>query len=88
VFFDEAKKYVPATGFIVQPDGLVAEAVYGTGPVGTWRPTCLVCSITLVEERAQRFGAGPPIGSSVAERGGCGAGRGRRCPYPRQSGTA
>jgi peroxiredoxin len=35
-FFDEAKGYLQATGFIVQPGGLVAHAVYSTGPVGRY----------------------------------------------------
>jgi peroxiredoxin len=35
-FFDEAKKYLQATGFVLQPDGLVAHAVYSTGPVGRY----------------------------------------------------
>ncbi len=35
-FFDEAKGYLQATGFVLQPDGLVAHAVYSTGPVGRY----------------------------------------------------
>ena len=35
-FFDETKRYLQATGFVLQPDGLVAHAVYSTGPVGRY----------------------------------------------------
>jgi alkyl hydroperoxide reductase subunit AhpC len=33
-FFDEAKGFLHATGFILDPDGRVREAVYSTGPIG------------------------------------------------------
>ncbi len=35
-FFDESKGYLQATGFVLQPDGLIAQAVYSTGPVGRY----------------------------------------------------
>lgn len=34
-FFD-GEGYLQATGFILQPDGLLAQAVYSTGPVGRY----------------------------------------------------
>ena len=33
-FFDEAKGFIHATGFIIKPDGVIEEAVYSTGPIG------------------------------------------------------
>ncbi len=33
-FFDEAKSYIHATGFILRPDGKIDDAVYSTGPIG------------------------------------------------------
>jgi peroxiredoxin len=33
-FFDEAKGYLHATGFLLRPDGTIDDAVYGTGPIG------------------------------------------------------
>lgn len=35
-FWDEAKGYVHATGFVLRPDGRVAAAVYSTGPIGRY----------------------------------------------------
>jgi peroxiredoxin len=51
-FFDEAKKYVQATGFIVQPDGLVAEAVYSTGPVGRYTASDVLGLIDYLSTKA------------------------------------
>ena len=33
-FFDEAKGFLHATGFILRPDGTIDDAVYSTGPIG------------------------------------------------------
>jgi hypothetical protein len=33
-FFHEKRGFIHATGFILQPDGVVADAVYSTGPIG------------------------------------------------------
>ncbi|MDQ5985935.1 MAG: hypothetical protein CSYNP_01653 [Syntrophus sp. SKADARSKE-3] len=33
-FFHEKKGFIHATGFILQPDGIVMNAVYSTGPIG------------------------------------------------------
>ncbi len=33
-WYDPGKKFLHATGFIVKPDGVVAPAVYSTGPIG------------------------------------------------------
>ena len=35
-FYDEARGFLQATGFILQPGGVVAQAVYSTGPVGRY----------------------------------------------------
>ena len=37
-FFHPEKGHLHATGFILDPDGLVADAVYSTGPVGRLIP--------------------------------------------------
>ena len=36
-FFEEEKDYLHATGFLIKPDGLVANAVYSTGSIGRLR---------------------------------------------------
>ena len=33
-FFDDAKGFLEATGFLLRPDGVVATAVYSTGAIG------------------------------------------------------
>ena len=33
-YYDPDKKFFHATGFILKPDGVVASAVYSTGPIG------------------------------------------------------
>lgn len=33
-FFHEKKGFIHATGFIMQPDGIIVNAVYSTGPIG------------------------------------------------------
>jgi len=33
-FFEEEKKFLHATGFLIKPDGSVCNAVYSTGPIG------------------------------------------------------
>lgn len=35
-FYDATKGYLQATGFLLQPGGMVAQAVYSTGPVGRY----------------------------------------------------
>jgi peroxiredoxin len=35
-YYEPAKKYLQATGFILKPDGTVAAAVYSTGPIGRY----------------------------------------------------
>ncbi len=37
-FFDDARGYLQATGFILRPDGRVDQAVYSTGPIGRLAP--------------------------------------------------
>lgn len=43
-FFD-VEGYLQATGFILQPDGLVAQAVYSTGPVGRYTASDVISLI-------------------------------------------
>lgn len=33
-FYDQEKKYIHATGFLLRPDNTVEVAVYSTGPIG------------------------------------------------------
>lgn len=35
-YYDPDKKYLQATGFILRPDGVLAGAVYSTGPIGRY----------------------------------------------------
>lgn len=36
-FYDEAKRFLHATGFLLRPDNTVAVACYSTGPIGRLR---------------------------------------------------
>ena len=41
-FFDKGKGYIHATGFIIQPESIVHDAVYSTGSIGRFTaPDCL-----------------------------------------------
>lgn len=41
-FYSSAKNYLHATAFILNPEGMVEEAVYSTGPIGRFTSTdCL-----------------------------------------------
>lgn len=35
-FYDATRGYLQATGFLLEPGGVVAQAVYSTGPVGRY----------------------------------------------------
>ena len=49
--YDEENSYVHATGFIIRPNGKVAEAVYSTGPIGRHTMSeCLLMIDYLSEE--------------------------------------
>jgi peroxiredoxin len=52
-FFDDGKGFLHATGFILRPDGKIANAVYSTGPLG--RLTA-ADSLALIEYRSKNPG--------------------------------
>lgn len=52
-FFDDGKGFLHATGFILRPDGKIANAVYSTGPLG--RLTA-ADSLALIEYRSKNAG--------------------------------
>ncbi len=52
-FFDAEKGYIHATGFVIQPDGKIAGAVYSTGPTG--RYTAAEC-LGLVDYLSKKTG--------------------------------
>jgi hypothetical protein len=33
-YFDDQKKFIHATAFIIRPDGTIEDAIYSTGPIG------------------------------------------------------
>lgn len=49
-FYDRSKGYVQATGFVLQPDGIIARALYSTGPVGRFTPGELLRSIDYMSQ--------------------------------------
>lgn len=52
-FFSEAKEYLHATGFILDADGKVAEAVYSTGPIGRLTAEDAVALLTNLNEKKE-----------------------------------
>lgn len=51
-FYDADKKYLHATGFILKPDGMVAGAVYSTGPIGRYTAADVLALVTALSKKA------------------------------------
>jgi peroxiredoxin len=52
-FYHPEKGHLHATGFILDPEGLVANAVYSTGPVGRLIPTDCIGLISSRQKAGQ-----------------------------------
>ena len=53
-FFSSAKEYIHATGFILDAEGKVAEAVYSTGPIGRLTAKDSLALLTHLNEEKSR----------------------------------
>lgn len=50
-YYDPEKKYLQAAGFIVKPDGVVAGAVYSTGPIGRYTAADALDLVTALSKK-------------------------------------
>lgn len=50
-FFDERKGFLHATGFLLQPDGRLAAALYSTGAVGRYTATDLIALLDYLRKK-------------------------------------
>jgi peroxiredoxin len=50
-YYDADKKFLHGTGFILKPDGIVAGAVYSTGPIGRYTAADALDLVTLYSKR-------------------------------------
>ncbi len=51
-FYDDAEGYLHATGFVVSPDGKIANAAYSTGPLGRLSAKDCLALIKYLREKA------------------------------------
>ena len=45
------RTFLHATGFLLRPDGTVANAVYATGPIGRFNPTEILRSVSFARKQ-------------------------------------
>lgn len=50
-YYEPEKKFLHATGFILKPDGVVAAAVYSTGPIGRYTAADALDILTFLSKR-------------------------------------
>ena len=51
---DDGRAYTHATGFLVDPDGLIANAVYSTGPIGRFWASAVAAGSVFVYHGRRR----------------------------------
>lgn len=50
-YYEPEKKFLHATGFILKPEGIVAAAVYSTGPIGRYAAADALDILTFLSKR-------------------------------------
>ena len=50
-YYEPDKKFLHATGFILKPEGVVAAAVYSTGPIGRYTAADALDVLTFLSKR-------------------------------------
>lgn len=51
-YYEPKKKFLHATGFILKPEGVVAAAVYSTGPIGRFAAADALDIVTSLSKKA------------------------------------
>jgi peroxiredoxin len=49
-FWDAERRIVHGTGFLLNPEGVIAAAVYSTGPIGRFAPTEVIGMIKYLDK--------------------------------------